>query len=64
MNAMGPVQSLRDVRVMLTLHETLDEPQKKSEIHFYIYIFLQPFYALFSSFLWNVCKLHGETKWY
>ena len=26
----------------------------------YIYIFLQPFYALFSSFLCKVCKLHGK----
>ena len=44
------------------LRSYFDEPQKH-EIHFLYLHFLQPFYALFSSFLSKVCKLHG-TKCY
>ena len=43
------------------LRSYFDEPQK-NEIHFFIYIYIsiQPFNALFSTFSCKVCKLHGE----
>ena len=42
------------------LRSYFDEPQKKWNDFFFLFTFLQPFYALFLSFYGKVCKLHGE----